>query len=264
MHPRTFSVDVAPEYTPPHAAADRCRFPVMVQAKSWIDVWRVRLEPELSRLQSHIYNLTLDERDHIARLRFPEDRARTIVSRSTRRCLLARALGVDARKIMFAHSAFGKPRLQWPRSDLAFNSSRSGDLILHALSPMGGIGVDLQAIAPLKVDRSGLAKMLADEERELLHTCPAHMIAATLAQIWARKEAYVKAIGEGLSYPLDFAIGAASDGKCKLLHDRWSTLPLAEWNFVDLDVGAAHAGCLAYHGPQRSIRIREFGYIRPS
>jgi 4'-phosphopantetheinyl transferase len=105
----------------------------------------------------------------------------------------------------------GKPHLVNPSIDLRFNLSHSGDMALVALALGREVGVDIEHERPveyLKLAR----RSFAPAEADALERMPPSAHATTFFQCWARKEAFIKALGEGLSYPLDgFEVSLTDD-----------------------------------------------------
>lgn len=133
-------------------------------------------------------------------------RQRFTAARAGLRALLGTHLGRDPRELAFVENEFGKPRLV-DRPDIHFSLSHSQDQALLAVSEGLEIGADLEGMR--SVDHLGLARRyfhpneVAAIER---HADPQ----AAFFQIWTLKEAVVKALGTGLSIPLDeFEISTA-------------------------------------------------------
>jgi 4'-phosphopantetheinyl transferase len=151
-----------------------------------------------------------DERRSFARAS-PDVARRRVLGRAALRTVLAAYLERAPQELAFRHGAFGKPRLAEPVG-LHFNLSRSGDRCLIAVARGGRVGVDverlrslrdLDAIAARAFAASELASIQELDERRKLHAFWA---------CWTRKEAFVKAIGGGLSMPLDrFTVSVRDD-----------------------------------------------------
>ncbi len=133
----------------------------------------------------------------------PLDRRRLLAARAWRRRLLARELGCDPREVPIVVDGRGKPRVAGSADvGLRFSASRSRDLTLVALSRRIEVGVDLEAVDPATdVDRFA-ARFLTEIEQRALARHPAEQRRNALFACWTRKEAYLKATGEGLSVSL--------------------------------------------------------------
>jgi 4'-phosphopantetheinyl transferase len=161
-----------------------------------VHVWRASIDglPHLAQLEA---TLTDDERARANRFRFPRDRERYIAARGQLRALLSRYLNRPARDFRFTYTAYGKPALV--SDELRFNVSHSHQLALFAFAWQRDLGVDVEYIKPdfgtMDIAEStfslhefaALRALSPDQQTDAFFNC------------WTRKEAYIKAIGEGLS-----------------------------------------------------------------
>jgi 4'-phosphopantetheinyl transferase len=166
--------------------------------------WCVNLDvpPETS---AGLYaTLSADERNRCARLRFARDRRRFIAARGVLRDLLGRYLGARPGQIRFVYNAFGKPELSREfGSRLRFNLSHSADLALIAITTDAAIGVDIEYIQPRPEYAEIARSVFSAAEVDELERLPSHLYAQAFLRCWTKKEAYVKARGEGLALGLD-------------------------------------------------------------
>lgn len=140
------------------------------------------------------------ERAQAERFRSERDRRRFVRRRGLLRILLARYLSRDRLSIRFIHNAFGKPAL--PDCDLRFNASHSHGVALYAVTWGAKVGCDIER-QDEQIDIEATSALFAPGEcRELARLPPEHRQAAFF-RCWARKEAYVKALGSGLSHRMD-------------------------------------------------------------
>src|SRR5258706_3213420 len=157
--------------------------------------------------------LTPDERTRSARFQFERDRQRFIVARGVLRDLLGRYLQTQPSQIRFAHNAFGKPDLG-PEfgSRLKFNLSHSAGLALIAIATASNVGVDLEYIRA-QSDYTDIARrFFSAVEVDYLSALPGHLYAEAFFSCCTKKEAYVKACGEGLAIPLNsFSVPLTTD-----------------------------------------------------
>lgn len=215
-------------------------------------VWRLRLDDEAARLPRYWSRLDAAEKQRAASYRHEADRTRFVAARGSLRELLGLRLGVDPGEVVFASNAFGKPMLRDARAALHFNTSHSGNWVLHALDAAAPIGIDVEAVRPELGDVAAFAQVLSDPEQAFLHALAPPQRARAMATIWVRKEAYVKALGEGLSRPLrHISIAADSFGAPRLQDDnsdRGDAGTAARWCFDDLDLDADHVACLVHGG----------------
>jgi 4'-phosphopantetheinyl transferase len=223
------------------------------------EVWRIDVAAELRRLPAHRARLTDVERERATRFRRDADRERFVIGRSTRRELLAMHLGIDPAALIFDESRYGKPRLPAGRDPHPhFNSSHSGRWVLHAIADVE-VGIDVEEIRPEFTSLDDFAWMLSEAERAFVQAAAPPQRAAALTTIWVRKEAYVKALGEGLSRSLpQIGITAGADGRPMLAFDRNPPARERRWSFADLEIDATHKACLVHAGPACCFDIRNY------
>lgn len=211
-------------------------------------VWRACVSAEAPRFEQHWQHLNDGERQRAGRFRTQADRLRFVIARSTLRQLLAQRLGVSSHDIEFGENEFGKPFLQNAHLAPHFNSSHSGDWILHALDTTAPIGIDVEAVRTDMAHIDQFERVLSPEEFAQLNDVPAIHRAHAFARVWVRKEAYVKALGEGMSRPLpDISIIVDATGNpAQLLYDRNAGQSPARWRFIDVEVDPYHAACMVY------------------
>jgi 4'-phosphopantetheinyl transferase len=165
-------------------------------------VVRLGLDPD--RLGPCLTLLDGEERTRAARFLRPADRARFIASHAALRVVLATALSLAPEGLSFSRDEAGRPFLAGPEGEgLDFNLSHSGDIALIGLARGGRIGVDVEVRRPLP-DALRIARThFAADEVAALAALPPQPAQAAFFGLWTRKEAVVKALGAGLSLPLD-------------------------------------------------------------
>ncbi len=165
-------------------------------------VWSWSLESEPLSFQAAEALLSDDEKVRGRRFVTAPLRHRFVVARARLRSLLGEQLGRDPRALVFAENAFGKPRLA-DHPSVHFSLSHSGDQAALAVSEQREIGVDIERVRPL--DHLDLARRYfhPNEVAEIEAVMAPDEQLQTFFRIWTLKEAIVKAIGKGLSIPLD-------------------------------------------------------------
>jgi 4'-phosphopantetheinyl transferase len=164
-----------------------------------IDLWTWPLDVDAAERARLSAFLSDDEKARAARFVFERDRERYIVAHGRLREILGGRANAHPNTLHFEHSDQGKPALV-PRA-FHFNLSHSDGLAALAVSADFALGVDVEAVRPLKEDVAerffsrreveALARLSPDDQLHGFYRC------------WTRKEAVIKAIGEGLSRPLD-------------------------------------------------------------
>jgi 4'-phosphopantetheinyl transferase len=154
--------------------------------------------------------LSCQDRDHVNRLRRPDDRQRTLLGRGVLRLVLGAWLGLDPAALRFAAGPHGKPQLlhpgpstpqgKLPQGKLPqFNISHSGDLILLAFHAAAPVGVDVERQQPDLDWRPIARRCLAPAQVESLLALPPAEAASAFVECWCALEAGLKARGVGLA-----------------------------------------------------------------
>lgn len=171
--------------------------------------------------------LAPDELARAARFRFDRDRERFVRRRVLLRRVLALHTGAAPAELAYATNAYGKPTLVG-HPDLHFSASASGGRAVIAVGPVE-LGVDVEQVVPSD-DLDGVAvRFFAAEELAQLASVD------DFFRCWSRKEAYVKAVGQGLSFPLaSFAVEVAEAPHPRLLRSDRLPDDLATATIVDL------------------------------
>lgn len=145
--------------------------------------------------------LSPEEGDRAQRFRRMEDHDRFVLGRGGLRYLLARYLQCAPRSLNFTYSRYGKPSLVGGSTELYFNVAHSGNWVVLAFSRCQWIGVDVEQIAPRTYFESLIQRCLTTAEQATLPDEPTARLRRFL-EYWAIKEAHLKALGLGLSYPM--------------------------------------------------------------
>jgi 4'-phosphopantetheinyl transferase len=223
-----------------------------------VHVWVSRLGWSHQHLQGLYEILSLDERRKAERFHFQVDRERHVIGRALARIVLAHLLDVAPNNVRFRYNKFGKPYLDCNDNgpQRRFNLSHSGDLILLAVAAGREIGVDVEGVRQdVKVDRIA-ARYFSARERAELASLPPEKRAAAFFACWSRKEAFIKAKGIGLSFPLDcFDVSLKPDAPAVLLETRPDPLEAGRWTIRDLDVGPSYKAAIAVEGCGFDLKI---------
>ncbi|CAN5723653.1 4'-phosphopantetheinyl transferase superfamily protein [soil metagenome] len=217
--------------------------------------------PEVSGLLDRA--LTPEEWARAEGLRIPSVNRRFRATRGWMRIVLARFMGQAPEALVFTRGPAGKPGLV---DGPAFNMSHTGDHLLLALAIEGALGVDAEESRRLR-DLEGLANRVftLQEREELLEFPEGPMREAAFLRGWTRKEALVKAMGRGISLPLQqVSVDLLRTEGCLL---RWTHPSLAAgtegapagWTIVDAGHAAPQAGAaaVAWNRPIASIEVMD-------
>jgi 4'-phosphopantetheinyl transferase len=201
-----------------------------------VHVFRVSLAREPAELERLAQCLTPEEIERAQRFVGEARRRRALASRALLRQILGRTLGAAPRSLSFTAGRFGKPALADRAID--FSLSHTGDLALVALSRGRELGIDVEQVRPLDDLERLVERFLAPSERAVVRELPDAERPRGFFRAWTRKEAWLKARGEGLGGPLDR--DPASDA-------RFGIVPLA--------VTPAHEAALALEAPVERVTI---------
>jgi 4'-phosphopantetheinyl transferase len=168
-----------------------------------IVVTRLDVEPEAVRVLAPL--LSDAERKRASRFAFDRDRRRFTVARARLRRLLSTRLGVRPEAVEFVYGAYGKPALarRFADSDLRFNVSHSDDIAVYAFAAGREIGIDVEAICAIGDADAIAARFFSNRENETYLALDPGDRPLGFFNCWTRKEAFIKALGDGLYHPLD-------------------------------------------------------------
>ncbi len=222
-----------------------------------VHLWRVDLESIRSE-ESHWQELlSSDERQRASRFHFDGDRQRFIATRALLRAILAGYLGERPDNLSFSYSEKEKPFLGPPHAEsgLHFNLSHSGGIALCAFSRGREIGVDVEQIRrDFELEAIAHRFFSAHEQRQLADV-PAAERAAAFFRCWTRKEAYIKATGDGLSLPLSQFDVCLLDGSSNaLLATRPEDSEADRWLLRDVPAGTGYAAALCVRGADWKLK----------
>jgi len=212
-----------------------------------VDVWRLCLD-QPSEADGIASPLSPDEMARADRFHFARDRTRFVRCRSALRRLLASYLGAPAAEIRFEYSTSGKPQLAPEQNSrgLHFNVSHSADMALIAVGSDLRLGVDIEKIRD-DVEAAALAeRFFSPRERAGLRALPAHLLVQGFFACWTRKEAFLKATGTGLSFPLaEFSVSTHPDVAPQLEDLQGDRKAGKHWFLTDLRAANSYRATLA-------------------
>src|SRR5262245_8950843 len=170
-----------------------------------IDIWCEAADLLEHQLDDLSRTLSVDERARAERYAFRKDRDRFRARRGWLRSILARYVAVDPARLQFEYGVSGKPALGGlsVATKLRFNLSHSGGLVVCAVTRGREIGVDVEQIQPAVARERVAEHFFSAREVATLRALPTAAQPEGFFNCWTRKEAYVKARGEGLALGLD-------------------------------------------------------------
>lgn len=219
-----------------------------------VTVWVVPLDSAAAPAAEAVAELSDDERARGARFLHDAVRNRWLHGHVATRRILARAIGVAPEAIVFGAGKDGKPCIASPAdTSLEFSYSDSGDLALVALSPGVPVGVDVERMREQPTLLQVAERMFAREEAGAIAALPPDERIGAFYRVWTRKEAYLKALGVGLTYGLGrFAVTHDAED-ARLVRMDGERTAATEWSLRSLDIAPGYAAALAV--PCRTIDV---------
>jgi 4'-phosphopantetheinyl transferase len=230
----------------------------LVLARDQVDIWLLDENKLTSAETEHLASyLSAEERPRADRFRHPAAKAEFIRTRGWLRHVLARYLQAIPERLQFAYGPHGKPRLanHEEGQGICFNVSHSHGIALLAVARDRLIGVDVEKVR-INKDLDGLARRYfsANEVTSWEQLSPEQRSHAFFLA-WTRKEAFIKALGSGMSFPLDaFDVSLTPGEPARLLAVRSSDKQPSDWTMLDVQVGEEFAGAAAVMGTPKQIR----------
>jgi 4'-phosphopantetheinyl transferase len=223
-------------------------------AEHELHVWRGAVDVPPLLLQRFKSTLNAEERARAERFLVPQARERFIAARGILRELLATYLKTDAKKIEFQYGPQGKPSLSAVhKSQICFSVSHSQGMGLFAFADGCEVGVDVEQI---KANFKGMeiaSRFFSSEESAALAKLPPELATVAFFGCWTRKEAYVKARGQGLSIPLRCFTVSFADSQ-QLLRDEGG----AAWSCYAQGPAVGFAGAVVAKGENWGIKYLEW------
>jgi 4'-phosphopantetheinyl transferase len=232
-----------------------------------LHVWLASMEIAPRRLGELERTLSADEIARAGKFYFERDRLRYVGRRGILRAILANYLETKPSALRFLYNEFGKPRLedsQQARS-LSFNLSHSRELVLIAVAIDRDIGVDIEFIDDAVASEEVAKRFFSVNEIAALEALPQSLRHVGFFNCWARKEAYIKARGMGLSIPLDsFDVSSIQGEKATLVGTEKSS-DVSDWKIESLNLDSRYAAAVAAPGRDWSVARRNWrpGASRP-
>ena len=225
-------------------------------------LWRVWLDSPSLPLGLLESLLSAEELERANRFRLNRDRDRFVLRRGLLRRILGDYLAVDPAKLKLHRGSHGKLYMQEEggQSPMHFNLTHSSGMAVLAFTRHQELGVDIERINSLVAEERIPEQFFAQEEVLALRSLPSQLQTEAFFLGWTRKEAYIKATGEGLSHGLDhFAVSLRPDESARLLWVRGQDEERLRWSMMNFPPGPGFAGALVTEGPLRRIRAYSLG-----
>lgn len=245
-----------------------------------VHIYQASLDPPQSQVEQLAAMLSQDELERAIRFRFERHRNQFIIGRGILRTLLAHYLGITPGEVHFRYGLKGKPYLadvKPPDSKglkkpsgsearqslyiIQFNLAHAQNLAIYALTLAKRVGIDLEYLRSIPEMEQIAAKFFSTRERETLQNLPPDQKLEAFYNAWTRKEAYLKAIGEGLSHPLDQCEVTLAPGEpAQLIHIAGDESLAAHWSLHAFSPSPGYVATLAVEGNPDCILFDQFSY----
>jgi len=229
----------------------------LVLASNEVHVWRASLKQPSMTVHNLAQTLSKTESAKASSFYFKADQRRFIVGRGVLRQLLSLYLDIEPHQLLFRYSSSGKPYLdgKFNANKLKFNLSHSNELALYAFTVGREVGVDLEHLRRLPDMDDIAARFFSERENTELRAIPDHDKLLAFFTCWTRKEAFLKATGEGLSYPLNhFDVSLTPGEPPKLLRVKGEPQASARWSLRDLKPAPQYVGTVVAEGDDWHVK----------
>jgi 4'-phosphopantetheinyl transferase len=237
-----------------------------------VHVWSLWLDPPPDQVAALRSLLSPDEVERADRFRFDIHRRRFIVGRGILRRMLAAYTGIDPRALRFDYGPKGKPSLvpEQGGEALEFNLSHSEEMALYGVTRdlakdrqkgavEHGLGIDVEHLRPMPDAESIAERFFSVPERDVLRAVPAERKSDAFFNCWTRKEAYIKATGDGLSMPLDrFNVTLAPGEPARMVALDGDPRQGERWSMIHLNPSPGYVGAVAIEGHDWHLVCRQW------
>jgi 4'-phosphopantetheinyl transferase len=219
-----------------------------------IDIWRINLATCSRTSEEWRTLLAPDEVAHADRYYFEQHRCRFTVARAAMRQILSCYAAVAPREIVFRYGTRGKPELSGKLRGITFNMSHSNEAALFAVTRRSALGVDIELVNR-EIRFAEIARgFFSATEVRCLEMLPPGERADAFFSCWTRKEAYIKAVGEGLSIPLrNFDVAFGPSIPAALLAVRGRSGERERWRMYDIEAPEGYKAALVAEGKAHQI-----------
>ena len=222
-----------------------------------VDIWKccVKLgDDQIGELSSL---LSTEEKARAQRLKIAEKQNQFIIARGRLRQNLGKYLNLDQHAFKFEYAVHGKPYMEerWQGHEISFNVSHSHNFILIAMSLDHQLGIDIEKIQHGK-DHTALARrFFSKREQAELTVLPEEIKTRAFYSCWARKEAFVKAVGDGITYGLDtFDVSVHPDETKPLINIHTNSGEDITWSVFNIPMDEDYMAALAVTDNTVSVR----------
>jgi len=232
--------------------------PLRSPTETEVHVWTVLVSKSSDFLPDLQCLLSPEERAAAARFVYPADRVRYTVAHGILRRILGEYLSLPPEELKFEVSQHGKPALasRTGQPSLNFNLAHSGDVVVYGVTRSRLVGIDVEEIRS-EIEVMDLARhQFSKAEADALEALDESERIDAFFRCWTRKEAYLKARGEGLGYPLNhFSVSVGGAEKPALLWVKDEPNAGEKWSLFHLNSPPGYMGAAMVEGTSVELRL---------
>ena len=222
--------------------------------KNSIDIIYSYISDNLEKYDFYRSLLNDEEKIRADRFYFGKDRNCFTIARALLKIFLSEYLNVNPGQINFIYNQYGKPLIDY---DLKFNISHSADIIIFAFTLKNEIGIDIEFMKKNIKYKELIKRFFSKKEIEDFLSLDEKYQKAAFFNGWSRKEAYIKAIGKGLSIPLDsFDVSIKPEEPAKIFSINNQTNH--HWNLMDSDIDKNYKSAFAIEAEIGEVDIKQY------
>lgn len=220
-------------------------------------LWLVNINKSFRDLDYYTALLSPEEKKRSGRFHFSRDKNRNIITYAVLRLLISNYINIDPAQVMYKYNQYNKPEVaNRKNSGLGFNLSHSGNYIIYAFSLRREVGIDIEQKREINYADSIVKRFCSEKEKTEYFSFPPEQRNEIFLCCWTRKEAYIKARGEGLNFQLNnFTVSLNPADPPALLDVSDEPFEKQKWSLYDIEVHNGYYSTLAAEGKNLILRF---------
>lgn len=224
-----------------------------------IHVYKTDLKCSVSKAECFYLTLSDDERKRADQYKFENDRIHFISARAILREIIGRYLALKPSEILFSYNSYGKPYLI--HKILNFNLSHASYLAVYIFANSKQVGIDIEKIRPFPGFMNIAKRFFSEQENIDLHSIPGDQQLEAFFKCWTRKEAFIKAIGNGLSFPLNqFDVTLLPNEPARVRNINGKNESVDLWSMSSINPTPDHVGAFLFENNIKDTKISYFDW----
>jgi len=231
-------------------------------ANDELDIWAAQLDQQADRIEAHLSTLSEHEKARASAFRFQIDRNRFICSHGILRAILGRYLELDPHQLQFNYGSRGKPELAGlsEANALHFNMTHSEGLGVFACTRACPVGVDVERVRAIRDEQEVANLCFASRESEALSKLDGYQKMIGFYNLWTRKEAWLKATGQGICDSLrSLEVSLLPGEPARIISICGNEKEGDLWSLVDLSPATDFKATVAF--AEKNLKIRSWGWF---